>query len=80
MTEPSALARFLATDPSDVGCDEAMSLLHVYVDLVVTSGRAEAASRHPGIAAHLRACGPCDQDFEGLLAAVEDGSSNDAPS
>jgi hypothetical protein len=23
-----------------------------------------------GIAAHLRVCGPCGQDFEGLLAAV----------
>ena len=26
--------------------------------------------RYPGIAAHLRACGPCGEDFEGLLAAV----------
>ena len=25
---------------------------------------------YPGIAAHLRACGPCGEDFEGLLAAV----------
>ncbi len=27
-------------------------------------------SRYPGIAAHLRACGPCGEDFAGLLAAV----------
>ena len=26
--------------------------------------------RYPGIAAHLRACGPCGEDFEGLLAAI----------
>lgn len=79
MTEPSALQRFLTTDPADVGCDEAMDLLHVYVDLVVTKGRAEAVRRHPGIAAHLRACGPCDEDFEGLLVAVENGSPGDVP-
>jgi len=42
----------------------------VYVHLV--SSGAPAADRYPGIAAHLRACGPCGQDFEGLLALVED--------
>jgi hypothetical protein len=31
---------------------------------------ASAAERYPGIAAHLRACGPCGEDFDGLLAAV----------
>jgi len=29
-----ALDRFLRTDPRDVGCAEAMEMLHVYVDLV----------------------------------------------
>jgi hypothetical protein len=62
------LDRFLRTDPRDVGCAEAMELLHVYVDLVA---RGEPAhERYPGIAAHFRACGPCGADFEGLLAAV----------
>jgi hypothetical protein len=27
------LDRFLTTDPRDVGCDEAMAVLHVYVEL-----------------------------------------------
>ena len=31
---------------------------------------APAEQRHPGIAAHLRACGPCGTDFEALLAAI----------
>ena len=66
----SALDRFLQTDPRDVGCAEAMRLLHVYVDLVARG--ADAAHRYPGIAAHLRACGPCSEDFDGLLAAVRD--------
>jgi hypothetical protein len=65
-----ALARFLSTDPRDVGCAEAMELLHVYVDLVAGYGPARAAERYPGVTAHLRACGPCGDDFDGLLAAV----------
>ncbi len=69
VNDRSALDRFLETDPRDVGCEEAMELLHVYVELVATDA-AEAATRYPGIAAHLRACGPCSEDFEGLLAAV----------
>jgi hypothetical protein len=67
---PAALDRFLQTDPRDVGCGEAMDLLHVYVELVAAD--AAAAQRYPGIAAHLRACGPCGEDFDGLLAAVTD--------
>jgi hypothetical protein len=65
----SSLERFLRTDPQDVGCGQAMELLHVYVDLVAVDP-ADAAQRYPGIAAHLRACGPCGEDFVGLLAAV----------
>ena len=64
----SALDRFLRTDPGDVGCAEAMEMLHVYVDLVAAGEPAE--QRYPGIAAHLRACGPCGEDFEALLAAA----------
>jgi len=65
-----ALDRFLRTDPRDVGCAEAMDVLHVYVDLVASG--ALAGQRYPGIAAHLQACGPCGEDFEALLAAVRD--------
>ena len=68
----SALDRFLRADPRDVGCAEATEMLHVYVDLVAAGGDAE--ERYPGIAAHLRACGPCGEDFEALLAAVRDDS------
>ncbi|MDT4982770.1 MAG: hypothetical protein QOF95_260 [Pseudonocardiales bacterium] len=71
MTGSSALDRFLQTDPRDVGCEQAMQLLHVYVDLVldhVTS--AEAVRRYPGVAAHFAACGPCTDDFQGLLIAA----------
>jgi hypothetical protein len=67
----SALDRFLQTDPRDVGCAETMNMLHIYVDLVASGAPAE--QRYPGIAAHLRACGSCDADFEGLLAALAEG-------
>ena len=67
------LQRFLETDPRDVGCEEAMAALHVYVELVLAG--ADPEKELPGIAAHLRACGPCSDDFEGLLAAarLQDG-------
>ena len=64
----TALDRFLRTDPRDVGCAEAMELLHVYAELAAADG--SAAQRYPGIAAHLAACGPCGEDFVGLLAAI----------
>jgi hypothetical protein len=65
-----ALDRFLSTDPRDVGCEQAMQILHMYVELVADSSPAEAVRRYPGVAAHLVACGPCGADFDGLLAAV----------
>ena len=70
MTGWPQLDRFLRTDPRDVGCAEAIRMLHVCAELVAAGQRAE--DRHPGIVAHLRACGPCGEDFEGLLAAVRD--------
>jgi hypothetical protein len=63
-----ALLRFLETDDADTGCEETMRLLHVYVDLVVAGEDPELT--HPGIAAHLRTCQPCIEDFDGLLQAV----------
>jgi hypothetical protein len=71
MNEQGRLERFLRTDPRDVGCDEAMAVLHVYVDLVAAGE--DAARRYPGVAAHLMACGPCGEDFAGLLLAVTSG-------
>jgi hypothetical protein len=68
MNERETLERFLRTDPRDVGCSEAIAVLHVYVDLI--AARQNAAVRYPGVAAHLAACGPCGDDFAGLLAAV----------
>ena len=70
MSDWSELERFLETDPVDVGCDEAMRILHVYVELVASGD--DAAARYPGVAEHLRHCGPCGDDFQGLLELVDD--------
>jgi hypothetical protein len=43
-------------------------MLHVYADLVAAGERAE--ERYPGIAVHLQACGPCGDDYDGLLDAL----------
>jgi len=68
MSERERLERFLRTDPRDVGCDEAMAVLHIYADLAATGE--DPGERYPGVAAHLAACGPCAEDLTGLLAAV----------
>ena len=64
------LDRFLRTDPRDVGCAEAMDMLHVYAELAAAGS--PVGEQYPGIAAHLRACGPCGEDFDGLLAALRE--------
>jgi hypothetical protein len=64
MTDRSRLDRFLRTDPRDVCCAQAMEMFHIYVELAAAGDPVE--ERYPGIAAHLRACGPCGEDFEGL--------------
>ncbi|HEX3616938.1 MAG TPA: hypothetical protein VHU61_10390 [Solirubrobacteraceae bacterium] len=72
MTGPESLGRFLEIDPADVGCGDTFRLLAAYVDRQLECGDAEA--RYPGVAAHLRVCGPCSEDLRGLLAAAGLGS------
>jgi hypothetical protein len=64
------LDRFLAADPRDVGCEQALEILDVYVEMVLEDAPGLAARRFPGVAVHLAVCGPCDEDFQGLLAAA----------
>jgi hypothetical protein len=64
------LERFLATDPRDVGCDEAMAVMHLYAELLAAG--VDAAEQYPGVAAHLAACEACAEDVDGLLAAAQE--------
>ena len=68
MTGEADLQHFLTTDPRDVGCGQTMELLDVYAELILAG--ADVEQQYPGIAAHLRACLPCQDDLRGLLAAV----------
>ena len=70
MSDWPGLDRFLAADPRDVGCEQALEILDVYVEMALKDAPGLAARRFPGVAAHLAACGPCDEDFQGLLAAA----------
>jgi hypothetical protein len=65
-----SLERFLRTDRSDAGCGETFEMLDRYVERQLAHG--DAATAYPEIAAHLSACNPCIQDYEGLLAAVSE--------
>jgi hypothetical protein len=71
------LERFLATNPRDVGCDQAMAVMHVYAELLAEG--VDAAEEFPGVAAHLAACGPCAEDVEGLVALVQDDDAGTDP-
>ena len=70
MSDWPGLDRFLATDPRDAGCEQALEILHVYVEMVLADAPGFASHRYPGVAVHLAACGPCGEDFQGLLAAA----------
>ena len=68
MTRWPGLQRFLSTDPKDVGCSEAMAVLHVYAEIIVNGDDPDVL--YPGVTAHLRACDPCEEDLQGLLEAI----------
>lgn len=76
MTGWDELDQFLQTDPRDVGCEQALRILHVYVEAVLDDESGiEAARRYPGVAAHLLSCWPCADDYEGLLRADRAGAA-----
>jgi hypothetical protein len=68
MSNWPGLERFLTVDPEDAGCDETFELIDLYVELTLRGGGPEL--RFPRVAAHLRSCHPCAEDFDGLLLAV----------
>jgi hypothetical protein len=71
MADRDELDQFLQTDPRDVGCEQALRILHVYVEAVLDDeSGAEVARRYPGLTAHLLSCGPCAEDSEALVQAV----------
>jgi hypothetical protein len=74
MTGHSWLDELLATDPDDAGCDGTFGLLDLYVEAQLSGQDVERRFR--GVAAHLRDCAPCREDYAGLLAAARDTHSS----
>lgn len=77
MSRWQGFERFLETDPRDVGCEEAMAVLHTYAEVVAAGEDPERI--YPGVTAHLRACGPCAEDLAGLLDAIRCDLQTDQP-
>jgi hypothetical protein len=65
----AAVVRVLRTPSDDIGCMQTMDELPGYVDTVSIS-RGSGDGRHEKVGAHLHACGPCWDNYRGLLAAV----------
>jgi hypothetical protein len=70
MSERDPLTRLLGTPGKDAGCEEALALLAEYVE-----GELEGRNVRellPAVAAHLRNCPACVEDYEGLIALAEE--------
>ncbi len=68
MSQDRELDEMLAIDPVDSGCAAGFEVLHQYVE-VELSGR-DPADAQPGLAAHLRSCPACREDYRGLRESV----------
>lgn len=63
-----ALARVLRLEESELSCEECFTQLNRYVELSLTSDRAD--SEVPGMRAHLDGCPACAEDFRSLRDLV----------
>jgi predicted anti-sigma-YlaC factor YlaD len=68
MNDQSRLRDLFWTDEADAGCDGTFEVLDVYVELE-TAGE-DVSGTYPGVAAHLRGCPACRDDYLGLRAAA----------
>ena len=70
MNDWDALNEFLRTDPRDIGCDLALDALHTYAEMSASGENPEGL--FPGLTAHLKSCGACSDDHEGLVRAIRE--------
>ena len=59
----------LPIDDVDSGCAAGFDVLHRYVEDELSGG--DPSSSQPGMAAHLRSCPACREDYQGLLDAAD---------
>ena len=77
MTEPRDIDHLLAIDVVDAGCAAGFEILHVYVESELAGG--DPAREFSGLAAHLRSCSACREDYLGLLEAARRFGAEDVP-
>jgi hypothetical protein len=63
------LEALLPVDTVDDGCASSFDVLHRYVEDELAGGQPSLAQ--PGLAAHLRNCPACREDYQGLLDAAD---------
>ena len=69
MSTHSDLDDLLPVDDVDAGCAAGFEVLHRYVDDELAGG--EPARSQPGLAAHLRSCPACREDYRGLIDVAD---------
>jgi anti-sigma factor RsiW len=60
------LDRLLGPTGAELTCEECFELIDEYVDVELAGDDADA--RVPGMAAHLRGCPACHEDYDSLRA------------
>lgn len=69
MTADRDLDELLTAETVDAGCAAGFEVLHRYVEEEIDGG--QPANSQPGLAAHLRSCPACREDYTGLLEAAK---------
>ena len=77
MSEPRDIERLLAIDIVDAGCAAGFAVLHLYVESELAGH--DPARDFSGLAAHLRTCSGCREDYLGLLEAARRFGSVEPP-
>jgi len=70
MNERDPLTRLLGTPGEDAGCEGGLVSLAQYVEGELTG--LDVRELFPALAAHLRNCPACAEDYEGLVALVRE--------
>lgn len=68
--EPDLLTRLLGTESEDSGCDAGFAVLAENVERELEG--ANVRGLLPAVAAHLRNCPACSDDYEGLVALARE--------
>jgi hypothetical protein len=73
MNERDPLTRLLGTPGADAGCEGGLVHLAEYVEGELSG--LDVRGLFPALAAHLRNCPACAEDYEGLVALVRERQS-----